>query len=126
MERIMDVLKAISQPTRLRTLLLLSETELCACELGLLLGITQPAVSQHMNVLKKAELVTERKSGTWVYYQLDRQHLEQALNWLGQAFSAPRRTAGSEFVDWGLADELLAKRAENCPECPNCSSKREV
>lgn len=104
-----NVLKSISQPTRMRILLLLAETELCSCELGGILGISQPAVSQHMNVLKRAGLVNERKSGTWVYYQLLRPSLEEALRWLSLAVSSPR-LAKSERTDWLKLDKLLSER----------------
>lgn len=109
MDHTINVLKSISQPTRMRILLLLAETELCSCELGGILGISQPAVSQHMNVLKRAGLVNERKSGTWVYYQLLRPSLEEALRWLSLAVSSPR-LAKSERTDWLKLDKLLSER----------------
>lgn len=114
MQHTLDVLKALSQTTRLRMVLLLADAELCSCELGEILEISQPAVSQHMNVLKRAELVDERKSGTWVYYQLKRQNLEQALGWLSQAVVAPRSIAESKYSDWRRLDRLLAERQQNC------------
>lgn len=115
MEQTIEVLKAIAQPTRMRILLLLADHELCSCELVEMLGITQPAVSQQMNVLKRAGLVSERKEGTWVYYQLQREHLERTLQWLGWAISAPRLTRGA--ADWDKLDELLAEREKNCRDC---------
>ncbi|MGI6344371.1 MAG: ArsR/SmtB family transcription factor [Bacillota bacterium] len=115
MEQTIEVLKAIAQPTRMRILLLLADHELCSCELVEMLGITQPAVSQQMNVLKRAGLVSERKEGTWVYYQLQREHLECTLQWLGWAISAPRLTRGA--ADWDKLDELLAEREKNCRDC---------
>ena len=116
MEQTLDVLKAISQSTRLRILLLLAEAELCSCELGEVLGISQPAVSQHMAVLKRVGLVDERKSGTWVYYQLLRSNLEQALLWFSQAMASPRLAAASVSADWCKLDRLLAERQLNCDE----------
>lgn len=116
MEHTLNVLKAISQSTRLRIVLLLAETELCSCELGEILGISQPAVSQHMAVLKRVGLVDERKSGTWVYYQLLRSSLEQALLWLSQAMTSPRLAAESVSADWCKLDKLLAERQLNCGE----------
>jgi ArsR family transcriptional regulator len=114
METALLVLKAISQPTRLRILLLLAEAELCSCELVELLGVTQPAISQHMNVLRGAGLVSERKSGTWVYYQLQRSNLEQALQWLSRAVLKPRLHANLPTAEWSRLDQLLADRQQNC------------
>lgn len=116
MEQTASVLKAISQPTRLRIILLLAETELCTCELGAILGITQPAVSQHMAVLKKAGLVSERKSGTWVYYQLVRTNVDAALQWLNMAIALPRSAIGSSPADWNKLDKLISERQQHCDE----------
>jgi|YNPNPStandDraft_1061719.scaffolds.fasta_scaffold19551_6 ArsR family transcriptional regulator len=63
--------KALADKTRLRILALLKADELCVCELVELLGITQPAVSQHIRWLKQARLVKERRRGQWVFYSLD-------------------------------------------------------
>ncbi len=114
METALLVLKAISQPTRLRILLLLADAELCSCELVEMLGVTQPAISQHMNVLRDAGLVSERKSGTWVYYKLQRPSLEQTLQWLSQAMLEPRDKGNLPTVEWSKLDQLLADRQQNC------------
>lgn len=123
MDHTIKVLKSVSQPTRMRILLLLAEAELCSCELGGILGITQAAVSQHMNVLKRAGLVSERKSGTWVYYQLLRPSMEEALQWLNLALSSPRLATKSEPTDWHQLDRLLADR-EYCGETQSTDKER--
>lgn len=56
-----NVLKALGEPTRLKIIKYLSERELCVCELVVILGISQPRISQHVKVLKQAGLVMERK-----------------------------------------------------------------
>lgn len=66
-----DCFKALGDKTRLRILALLKVEELCVCELVDILGMTQPAVSQHMRRLKQAKLVKERRQGQWVFYSLD-------------------------------------------------------
>jgi len=73
------VLKTLADPTRLKLLKLILVRELCVCELQPLLGISQPAVSQHIAKLKTAGLVTERKAGMWTYYGGDRQRLQEAM-----------------------------------------------
>ena len=61
----------LSDPTRLRALmLLLSEGELCVCELTFALEESQPKVSRHLAQLRKAGIVQARRSGTWMYYRL--------------------------------------------------------
>mgnify|MGYP001300047378 CR=1 FL=1 len=71
LDQLAECCKAMSDKTRLRILALLKVEELCVCELVDILGITQPAVSQHMRKLKNAKLVKERRQGQWVFYSLD-------------------------------------------------------
>ncbi len=67
-----QLFKALSDPTRLRCLsLLVHADELCVCELTNALGLSQPKVSHHLAALRKAELVTDRKAGLWIYYTLN-------------------------------------------------------
>jgi len=61
----------LSDPTRLRALMLiLSEGELCVCELTFALKESQPKVSRHLALMRKAGVVEARRSGTWMYYRL--------------------------------------------------------
>lgn len=63
--------RALGDRTRLRILAMLKVDELCVCELVEALGISQPAVSQHMRRLKQAGWVKENRRGQWVFYSLD-------------------------------------------------------
>ena len=65
-----EILKAFSDPTRLKILYLLKYGELCACEIISALDKPQPTVSHHLNVLKNAGLLKCRKDGVWIYYTL--------------------------------------------------------
>lgn len=71
MEQWADIYKALADKTRLHILALLKHDEMCVCELVDVLGMTQPAISQHLRKLKQAGLVRERKTAQWVYYALD-------------------------------------------------------
>jgi DNA-binding transcriptional ArsR family regulator len=81
------LLKTLSDPTRLTIFKLVLSEELCICELQSLLGISQPAVSQHMAKLKGAGLVRERRAGMWTYYRGDlakaREGLQAVIAFLG-------------------------------------------
>ncbi len=66
------VFRAFADPTRLRLLNLLSEGELCVCELVELLGMVQPKISRHLAYLRRARLVAVRQEGKWKYYSLPR------------------------------------------------------
>jgi DNA-binding transcriptional ArsR family regulator len=62
-------LKAIAAPRRRQILTLVREGELSAGEIASHFEVTRPAVSQHLNVLKEAGLVTERRNGTRRLYR---------------------------------------------------------
>lgn len=66
--------KALSDPTRLRMLGLLTVREMCVCEIMVALELTQPTASHHLKILENAELVRSRKEGRWVFYSLPDAH----------------------------------------------------
>lgn len=70
MEKLVDVLKALSDETRLRILSLLYENELCVCEIMEILQISQAKASRHLIYLKNAGLVKDRKYAQWAYYSM--------------------------------------------------------
>ncbi len=97
-EELSAVFKALSDPTRLRLVRLLSECApgecigpLCVSALAHQLGVTQSAVSQHLRVLRHAGLVKGVRCGQQVHYSLDR-------NRLGQHRARLRETLGEHFV----------------------------
>jgi len=92
-EELAEVFKALSDPTRMRLVRLLGESEgaLCVNALARILGVTQSAVSQHLRVLRQAGLVQGERRGHFVHYSLDRGGLEQYKARL-------RETLGEEFV----------------------------
>lgn len=65
------VLGVIAQPTRLRLFYLLDQLdEVCVCDLGEILGVTQSAVSQHLAKFRAYGLVTARRDGQTLFYRL--------------------------------------------------------
>jgi DNA-binding transcriptional ArsR family regulator len=62
-------LRAIAEPRRRRILTLVRDDELSAGEIAAHFDVTRPAVSQHLNVLKEAGLVNERRNGTRRLYR---------------------------------------------------------
>lgn len=64
--------QALAQATRLRCLaLLVTEGELCVCELTYALRLSQPMISRHLATLRELGIVTDRRQGQWVYYRLN-------------------------------------------------------
>ncbi len=70
MKPFIRVMKALSDPNRVRILKLLGKKELCVCELQDLVGLAQSTVSKHMKLLEEAGLVDFRKDGSWIIYRL--------------------------------------------------------
>ncbi len=95
MKELEKVFKALGQSTRLKIAFLLNEQELCVCELEQILKISQSAISQHMRVLKAADLVNEQRKGQWVFYSLNRgvltDLLANCLKLLDQGLGASNR-----------------------------------
>lgn len=91
------IFKALSDPTRLRLLSLLSEGEVCVCFLCEVLKLVQPKVSRHLAYLKRAGLVKSHREGKWIYY-----------GWaeLGDPVS---RNLLAGLRDWMAKDETLRR-----------------
>ena len=62
--------KALSDETRLRIIVLLTQRELCVCQIEEALDLSQVKVSRHLTVLRYSGLVENRQDGIWVYYSL--------------------------------------------------------
>jgi DNA-binding transcriptional ArsR family regulator len=108
-EELAQIFKALSDPTRLRLVKLLSECTpgermadgcapvecrggpLCVNALAHELGVTQSAVSQHLRVLRQAGLVNGQRRGYYVHYSLDRDRLAQYK-------ARVQETLGEDFV----------------------------
>ncbi|MCC7570494.1 metalloregulator ArsR/SmtB family transcription factor [Candidatus Micrarchaeota archaeon] len=67
-----NIIKAISDKTRLKILKKISETEICACKIPYSVGISQSAVSQHLKIMLDSDLVTMRTEGTKHLYSLSK------------------------------------------------------
>ncbi len=98
-EELAEIFKALSDPTRLRLVKLLSECSPGECDGGALcvnalahrLGVTQSAVSQHLRVLRHAGLVNGERRGPFVHYSLAQDGLEKYK-------AALRETLGEDFA----------------------------
>ena len=69
MDRLVTMLRAAGDPTRLRLLLLLRQAELTVSELIEIVGHSQPRVSRHLKLLGEAGLLERFKEGSWVFYR---------------------------------------------------------
>ena len=78
-----ELFKVFGDSTRIKIICSLFESEMCVCDLSVLLNISQSAISHQLRVLKSARLVKFRRAGKVIYYSLDDEHIETIL---GMAF----------------------------------------
>jgi ArsR family transcriptional regulator len=70
MKEFIRVMKAVSDPTRVKILKILERRMMCVCELQTALGAAQSTTSKHLKILENAGLVDSRKDGLWVNFRL--------------------------------------------------------
>lgn len=70
LDGMIDVLKAVAEPSRLRILMLLGQGNLTVSDLTLILGQSQPRVSRHLRLLHEAQLIERYQEGAWAYFGL--------------------------------------------------------
>jgi ArsR family transcriptional regulator len=70
MREIIDIAKALSDPNRVRALMLLCDGPLCVCQIIEMLGLAPSTTSKHMSILRQAGLVEANKEGRWMHYVL--------------------------------------------------------
>ena len=116
----LKILRALSGETRLKLVRLLSLHELCVCELEHILGLTQPAISQQVRVLKEAGLASSRREGNWIFYRVEPDDLKRALQAVSDCLQGGRRDERDGPMDneWKRLAEILEEPPDNCPRTP--------
>ena len=70
LKEFIKIMKALSDPNRVKLVKMLQKRTMCVCEVQAALGIAQPTVSKHLKILEGAGLVDRKKEGLWVNYSL--------------------------------------------------------
>lgn len=78
--RLAELFKALADPTRVRMIGLLAHAELCVGDLCTLLGMSQPAISHQLRLLRTMHIVAARKQGKHVFYRLDDEHIHSLFH----------------------------------------------
>ena len=68
--RTVSVFKALAHPLRIKVVDMLASGEKCVCEIFPALGVSQPNASQHLTILRAADVVDSYRDGSRVYYRL--------------------------------------------------------
>ncbi len=121
MKDLLNIFKALSDKTRLRIIKLLEHGELCVCDIVAALEMIQPKVSFHLGVLKKANLLKDRRDGKWMRYRIDDSDMFKRLLLLSVFERIP-----VEFLeeDRKRLGDFLKRKAEGSVNgdtvCKNC------
>ena len=75
-----ELFKVFGDSTRIKIICSLFESEMCVCDLSVVLNISQSAISHQLRVLKSARLVKFRRAGKVIYYSLDDEHIKQIFD----------------------------------------------
>ena len=70
MKDFIKVMKALSDPNRVKIVKMLQHKTMCVCEMRAALQVSQPTVSKHLKILEDSGLVSSKKDGLWVNYHL--------------------------------------------------------
>lgn len=76
-----DAFKALADPTRREILTLLKNGDLTAGEIAEHFNMSKPSISQHLKILKQAELVYDQKAGQYVFYTLNLTVFQELIGW---------------------------------------------
>jgi DNA-binding transcriptional ArsR family regulator len=109
-KRLSNLFEMIGQPTRLKIMLVLGDGEACVCHLEAVLGIRQATISQHLMVLRDADLVTATRDGRNIFYRLAKPEL----------FAAICQFAAVTGVSPDGLTQYSCQPVPNCP-CPRCN-----
>ena len=74
-----ELFKVFGDSTRIRILFVLFEAEVCVCDLAMVLGMTQSAISHQLRILKQSKLVKSRRNGKSIFYSLADEHVKTII-----------------------------------------------
>lgn len=75
-----EFFKVFADSTRIKMLYVLSQAEMCVCDISRILGVSQSAVSHQLRILKQMQLVKYRRDGKTVFYSLSDSHIKTILD----------------------------------------------
>jgi len=116
---LIEILKALADEKRLKILRMLLHNDLCVGALAKHLGISKPAVSQHLQILRKAGLVRGEKRGYWTHYIVDRSTLVRIAAELGD-LAATDKPCDTICRCRDEAAPITQQKSNKTNMCPNC------
>jgi len=77
-----DIFKALNDATRREILELLKHKDMSAGEIADAFNISKPSISHHLDILKRADLITSEKNGQFIIYSINTTIMEDVLQWI--------------------------------------------
>ncbi|WP_017495190.1 autorepressor SdpR family transcription factor [Flavobacterium sp. WG21] len=77
-----DIFKALNDATRREILELLKNKDMSAGEIADAFNISKPSISHHLDILKRADLITSEKTGQFIIYSINTTIMEDVLQWI--------------------------------------------
>ncbi len=117
MQKILEILKILSDEIRLKIVSLLAENELCVCELMDTLGMSQSRISNHLRILRNTGIIEARREGKWIFYSLARNAMDKALWEIIQAILTEINEGEYLNTEKIRIERLVSRRGEpgHCP-----------
>lgn len=84
--------KAVADPSRIKIMMLLMKGEMCVSDICKHFNMKQPSISHHLNILKNAKIVSDRKEGKEVYYSLNSCCIDSCCSEFMQRFRGRPKT----------------------------------
>ena len=120
METLVKIFKALSDETRLKILIIISSKTMCQKGISNHLQISDSAVSQHIKVLKDANIITGYKEGYYVFYKINGDVFNECINFM--------KSINDDTDDFkGIYDMNIKKQCcgLTCKGKSKCCKKRE-
>ncbi len=94
MKDLVEIFKALSDENRIKILQMLSNGELCACDIQDQFQLTQPTISHHMKVLMQSGLVESEKRGKWMFYFISKEKVDVMCQFIKEITCGSNTYAG--------------------------------
>lgn len=120
MEKLIEFLKVIADPTRMKIVKFLMEEDLCVCELVKIMGVAQPTVSQHLRRLKAIGLAVERREGQRINYSLVKPVFRKYMNDLNTFLAASPQGIPEMKPEYQRYIEAVAGGKMDCSTGEEC------
>ncbi len=121
MKEIINIFKALSDETRMKILIIISKRCICAKGIAEHLQISEAAVSQHLKILRDAEIIFGEKRGYYVHYTVQKKNLSKVINIIEEINGESILSKYTYKVDIPFVCKVQCKGSNRC-----CNKKYEA